>query len=175
MIIERNDDRIIIRYIDDNFNSYRCMITDTDIFVVNFCKKNLDKMEKIIKNGILEESDNNYILKVEEPVYLEYVLKKEVQEDTVALGYILEKFRKVEEENKFYKEKIILFEKQLNKLIEKTDKNTEIINKIETTYESSVVPAIKQEALKIDRLAKYMLNFKQVIKDLKDEILELKK
>ena len=51
MLIDRNEERILIKISDENFNIYKCIITDDDLFVVNFCKRNLEKMEKILKNG----------------------------------------------------------------------------------------------------------------------------
>ncbi len=106
MNIERNDERILIKYIDSNFNTYKCIITTDDVFVANFCKGNLEKIEKILKKNTIVEMDDYYLFKVEEPIFLEYQLKKEKQEEITNLGLILEKFKILEDENKMLRDKV---------------------------------------------------------------------
>jgi len=97
MNIERNDERILIKYVDVNFNTFKCVITTDDVFVVNFCRRDLGKMEEILKKNTIIEMDDYYLFKVEEPIFLEYQLKKEKQEEITNLGLILEKFKILEE------------------------------------------------------------------------------
>ena len=106
MNIERNDERILIKYVDSNFNTFKCVITTDDVFVVNFCRRDLSLLEDILKNNILVEMDDYYVLRVEKPIFLEYQLKKEKQEEITNLGIILEKFKILEEENKMLRDKV---------------------------------------------------------------------
>jgi len=106
MNIERNDDRILIKYVDSNFNTFKCVITTDDVFVVNFCRRDLSLLEDILKNNTLIEMDDYYVLRVEKPIFLEYQLKKEKQEEITNLGLILDKFKILEEENKMLREKV---------------------------------------------------------------------
>ena len=68
MNINRNDERILVKYVDENFNIYKCVINNSDNFVINFCKRNLEKMEKILKNGEIVEMNGHFLLKVEDPI-----------------------------------------------------------------------------------------------------------
>ncbi len=106
MNIERNDDRILIKYVDSNFNTFKCVITTDDVFVVNFCRRDLGKMEEILKKHTIVEMDDYYLFKVEEPIFLEYQLEKEKQDEITNRGIILEKFKILEEENKKLREKV---------------------------------------------------------------------
>jgi len=106
MNIERNEERILLKYVDASFNTYKCVITDTDVFVVNFCRRDLSLLEDILKNNTLIEMDDYYVLRVEKPIFLEYQLKKEKQEEITNLGLILEKFKILEEENKMLRDKV---------------------------------------------------------------------
>ena len=106
MNIERNEERILLKYVDASFNTYKCIITDTDVFVVNFCRRDLSLLEDILKNNTLIEMDDYYVLRVEKPIFLEYQLKKERQEEITNLGIILEKFKILEEENKMLRDKV---------------------------------------------------------------------
>jgi len=106
MNIERNEERILIKYVDSNFNTFKCVITADDVFVVNFCRRDLGKMEEILKKNTIIEMDDYYLFKVEEPIFLEYQLKKEKQDEITNLGLILEKFKIFEEENKMLREKV---------------------------------------------------------------------
>jgi len=124
MNIERNDDRILIKYVDSNFNTFKCVITTDDVFVVNFCRRDLSLLEDILKNNTLIEMDDYYVLRVEKPIFLEYQLKKEKQEEITNLRLILEKFKILEEENRVMKEN---FEK-FNQIL---DENRKIIVRLE--------------------------------------------
>jgi len=136
MNISRNDERILVKYVDENFNIYKCVINDSDNFVINFCKRNLEKMEKILKNGRIIEMNGHFLLKVEDPIYLEYVLDREkgCGEDNIEM--MIERFRKLEEENIFYKKKINEIEKLLenlpsimnNRIQEKMDSQSEKVS-----------------------------------------------
>lgn len=114
MNIERNENRILLKYVDSKFNCYKCTIPDTDVFLVNFCKNNLQKMERILKNYKIIEMSDHYILKVEDPVDLEYVLKK----DTLpSMENLLSELERLREDNKIFSSKI--------------SEQTEIISKME--------------------------------------------
>ena len=112
MHIDRNEERILIKISDENFNIYKCIITDDDLFVVNFCKRNLEKMEKILKNGSIVNIDNHYILKVEDPIFLEYVLHKEMECNLENFDVLMERFRKFQEDNNYFRRKIYELEKK---------------------------------------------------------------
>lgn len=118
MNIERNDERILIKYVDSNFNTYKCVITTDDVFVVNFCRRDLSLLEDILKNNILVEMDDYYVLRIEKPIFLEYQLKKEKQEEITNLGLILEKFKILEEENKMLRDKVEKLEKHIELSLE---------------------------------------------------------
>jgi len=92
--IDNNQERILIKYIN-NFITYKCVITKNDTFVVNFCKRELDKMEIILRNHVLVEMGDNFMLKVENPVYLEYELIRDKSDET---GY-LQIIQNLEKEN----------------------------------------------------------------------------
>ena len=77
LTIHRTDERILIKYIDDTFNIFSCIIPYHDKFVIDYCNNKLEKLEKLLKNHILEEHDNKIILKVEEPICINYVLNKQ--------------------------------------------------------------------------------------------------
>ena len=94
MNIERNSERILIKYVDSNLTTYKCKITENDVFVLNFCKKNLEKMEKILQNYVLEEMDDHYLLKVDDPVCLQYILKK--QDDIPNISDYIDRIRLLE-------------------------------------------------------------------------------
>lgn len=125
MHIDRNEDRILIKISDENFNIYKCIITDDDLFVVNFCKRNLEKMEKILRNGSIVKVDSDIIFRVEEPIFLEYILKKYEKKYKN-----FEEYKILKEENIFYKKKILELEKSLENVFnilkllnEKSEKN----------------------------------------------------
>lgn len=115
MNIQRDDSRILIKYIDSKFNCYKCTIPNSDVFVVNFCKKNLEKMEKILKNHKIIEMDEHYVLKVEDPVDLEYVLKKDSLPSMENLLVELEKYR---EENRNLSSTLLVKNENLTKIEE---------------------------------------------------------
>jgi len=117
MNIERKDERILIKYADENFYTYKCIIRDDDVFVVNFCKRNLEKMEKILRCGFIVELDGHYILKIEEPVCLEYVLHKEKLWDAENYSTIIDKFHRLEQENAFYKRKVFELEQSVKSIL----------------------------------------------------------
>jgi len=98
--IDLNEDRILIKYVDSNLNTYKCVITKTDIFVLNFCKKDLSRMRDILENNELVEMNDYYLLRVEKPVFLEYELKRELQNEVTNFSVILDRFGKIEEKVK---------------------------------------------------------------------------
>jgi len=93
-----NDDRILIKCVDDHFNIYKCVINQFDPFVSTFCSRNMGKMEKILKNYVIQEMDDHMILKVEDPVELQYILKKEKLPEGEAFAMIIGKLESIEEE-----------------------------------------------------------------------------
>ncbi len=127
MNIERNDERILIKYVDANFNTFKCVIPKDDVFVVNFCKGNLEKMEKILQKYVLQEMFDHYILTVEEPVCLEYKLKKEQQEDEDKMSIVLSKFKDLERENHILRDTIIDLKKEIMDIRQETSNEIEKI------------------------------------------------
>lgn len=95
MNIERNSDRILLRYEDSKGNFYKCTISEFDSFVINFCRRDLSKMEKILANHILIEMSDHFILRIEEPIYLEYTLKRELYDKMDIITNNLHKFEKI--------------------------------------------------------------------------------
>lgn len=93
-----NEDRILIKYVDDHFNIYKCVVNQFDPFVSTFCGRNMGKMEKILKNNVIQEMDDHVILKVDEPVELQYILKKEKLPEGETFGMILGKIESIQEE-----------------------------------------------------------------------------
>jgi len=117
MNIERNDERILIKYVDSNFNTFKCVITTDDVFVVNFCRRDLGKMEKLLLGGTINEMDEYYLLKLDEPVFLEYKLKK----DENSIVEIVDKLNL----------KISVLEEDKNNLIKINEELTQKLSKIE--------------------------------------------
>ena len=106
LTIHRTDERILIKYIDDTFNIFSCIIPYHDKFVIDYCNNKLEKLEKLLKNHILEEHDNKIILKVEEPICINYTLNKQTNTTGEQSGLILSKLKQLEKENKILKEKL---------------------------------------------------------------------
>ena len=106
LTIHRTDERILIKYIDDTFNIFSCIIPYHDKFVIDYCNSKLEKLEKLLKNHILEEHDNKIILKVEEPICINYTLNKQPTATGEQSGLILSKLKQLEKENKILKEKL---------------------------------------------------------------------
>ena len=107
LTFHRTEERLLIKYIDDTFNIFSCIIPYHDKFVIDYCNNKLEKLEKLLKNHILEEHDNKIILKVEEPICINYVLNKHNTNATgEQSGLILSKVKQLEKENKILKEKL---------------------------------------------------------------------
>ena len=106
LTFHRTDERILIKYIDDTFNIFSCVIPYHDKFVIDYCNSKLEKLEKLLKNYILEEHDNKIILKVEEPICINYTLNKNTNATGEQSGLILSKLKQLEKENKILKEKL---------------------------------------------------------------------
>jgi len=106
LTFHRTDERLLIKYIDDTFNIFSCVIPYHDKFVIDYCNSKLEKLEKLLNNYILEEHDNKIILKVEEPICINYVLNKQTNTAGEQSGLILAKLKQLEKENKILKEKL---------------------------------------------------------------------
>ena len=106
LTFHRTDERILIKYIDDTFNIFSCIIPYHDKFVIDYCNSKLQKLEKLLKNYVLEEHDNKIILKVEEPICINYILNKQTNATGEQSGLILSKLKQLEKENKILKEKL---------------------------------------------------------------------
>lgn len=133
MNIERNKECILIKYVNENLKTFKCVITIDDVFVVNFCKKNLERMEKILHNYILEKVDDYYILRVEDPICLEYQLKMEKQNGVSNMELIFEKIQKLEEDNKKLSDRIQRLDKITNELLFENRILREYVPVIDTT------------------------------------------
>ena len=92
-----NEDSILIKCVDTHFNIYKCLINQYDPFVATFCGKKLDKLHKILLNHVIQEMDDHVILKVSEPVELQYILKKEKFNESESFSLILGKIESMEE------------------------------------------------------------------------------
>jgi len=169
MNIERNEERILIRYVDTTFKIYKCVITAEDNFVVNFCRRNLQKMEKILQNYILEKIDDYYLFRIEDPVCLQYHLQMEKQEEKIIMGFILEKIQKLEEENKKLNNKIQRFDKITNELLLENRILREYVPVINKTIFS--IQKEINDANKLKEDEKEMI--RKLFKGIRDEIVSL--
>jgi hypothetical protein len=106
LTIHRTEERLLIKYIDDTFNIFSCIIPYHDKFVVDYCNSKLEKLEKLLQYHDLEEHDNKIILKVEEPICINYTLNKHNNATGEQSGLILSKVKQLEKENKILKEKL---------------------------------------------------------------------
>jgi hypothetical protein len=106
LTFHRTDERLLIKYIDDTFNIFSCVIPYHDKFVIDYCNSKLEKLEKLLQNYDLEEHDNKIILKVEEPICINYTLNKQTNIAGEQSGLILSKLKQLEKENKILKEKL---------------------------------------------------------------------
>jgi hypothetical protein len=106
LTFHRTEERLLIKYIDDTFNIFTCIIPYHDKFVIDYCNSKLEKLEKLLQNYILEEHDNKIILKVEEPICINYTLNKHNNATGEQTGLILSKVKQLEKENKILKEKL---------------------------------------------------------------------
>ena len=106
LTFHRTQERLLIKYIDDTFNIFTCIIPYHDKFVIDYCNSKLEKLEKLLQNYDLEEHDNKIILKVEEPICISYTLNKQTNATGEQTGLILSKLKQLEKENKILKEKV---------------------------------------------------------------------
>lgn len=106
LTFHRTEERLLIKYIDDTFNIFTCIIPYHDKFVIDYCNSKLEKLEKLLQNYDLEEHDNKIILKVEEPICISYTLNKQTNATGEQNGLILSKLKQLEKENKILKEKL---------------------------------------------------------------------
>ena len=106
LTFHRTHERLLIKYIDDTFNIFTCIIPYHDKFVIDYCNSKLEKLEKLLQNYDLEEHDNKIILKVEEPICISYTLNKQTNTTGEQTGLILSKLKQLEKENKILKEKL---------------------------------------------------------------------
>jgi hypothetical protein len=106
LTFHRTQERLLIKYIDDTFNIFTCIIPYHDKFVIDYCNSKLEKLEKLLQNYDLEEHDNKIILKVDEPICISYTLNKQTNTTGEQTGLILSKLKQLEKENKILKEKL---------------------------------------------------------------------
>ncbi len=175
MNLERNEERILVKYIDSNYITYKCVISESDVFVVNFCKKNLEKMERILLQGNVVEMDNHYLLKVDEPVCLEYILEKEQQDDN-KICYIVEKIKSIEKENIFFKKNISDIEKKINNIIETCEIIPSFINNslIDMKILKNSRKYYEIENIRLEKKLEIIESQIQSISELRNENSELK-
>ena len=62
LTFHRTEERLLIKYIDDAFNIFTCIIPYHDKFVVDYCNSKLEKLEKLLKNHIIKKHDNKIII-----------------------------------------------------------------------------------------------------------------
>lgn len=116
-----NDDSILIKCVDSHFNIYKYLINQYDPFVATFCGKKLDKLNKILQNHIIQEMDDHVILKVSEPVELQYILKKEKFNESESFSMILGKIESMEERICELEEQTESLESSTSELIEQLE------------------------------------------------------
>ncbi len=121
MYILKKLDKITLKYVDSQMNIYKYDIIKDDCFLVNFCRNDFTKMEKLLKNYKIIENGDSYIFRVEEPIFLEYTLRKD---ETI----IKEMFQS-------FKDKVFLFEIENEKLRENVKKLEEKLEYYEKKLE----------------------------------------
>lgn len=102
--IEIENSHILIKHIGKDFHLYKCIIGANDVFVLNFCNRDLTKMLKLIQDYKVVELDTYCKFIVEEPVFLEYKLEKS---ETIQLTEIQKKLEKENIELKNIKETLL--------------------------------------------------------------------
>lgn len=113
LTIHRNDERILIKYVDSSFNVFKHIINHYDKFVIDYFGGKLEKLEKILQNYILEEMDNCVIFKIEEPLFIKYTLVKENTTRGESFGLVLSKINQLEKEISQLKIRTDCLEEQL--------------------------------------------------------------
>lgn len=105
-IVERFEEKIVIRHFTRRFENFTFTIGLDDDFLNKFCKKDMKKMENILKNGNVLIREGQFIFTVEDPVHLEYILQKDPDEDFRTMQRIIENINIFEEENKILKDRL---------------------------------------------------------------------
>ena len=135
-----NDDSILIKCVDSHFNIYKCLINQYDPFVATFCGKKLDKLNKILQNHVIQEMDDHVILKVSEPVELQYILKKEKFNESESFSMILGKIESMEERIRELEEQTESLELSTSDLIEQLEEGVVL-----SGYAGGIIPKDKTE------------------------------
>lgn len=130
-----NDDSILIKCVDTHFNIYKCLINQYDPFVATFCGKKLDKLHKILLNHVIQEMDDHVILKVSEPVELQYILKKEKFNESESFSLILGKIESMEERIRELEEQTESLELSTSDLIEQLEQGVVL-----SGYAGGIIP-----------------------------------
>ncbi len=130
-----NSDYILIKCIDSHFNIYKCVINQYDPFVATFCGNKLDKLNNILQNHVIQEMDDHVILKVSEPVELQYILKKEKFNESNSFSMILGKIESMEERIRELKKQTESLESSTSDLIEQLEEGVVL-----TGYAGGIIP-----------------------------------
>ena len=130
-----NDDSILIKCIDSHFNIYKCLINQYDPFVATFCGKKLVKLHAILQNHVIQEMDDHVILKVSEPVELQYILKKEKYNESESFSMILGKIESMEERIHELEEQTESLELSTSDLIEQLEEGVVL-----SGYAGGIIP-----------------------------------
>lgn len=130
-----NDDSILIKCVDTHFNIYKCLINQYDPFVATFCGKKLEKLHKILLNHVIQEMDDHVILKVSEPVELQYILKKEKFNESESFSLILGKIESMEERIRELEEQTESLELSTSDLIEQLEEGVVL-----SGYAGGIIP-----------------------------------
>ena len=130
-----NDNSILIKCVDTHFNIYKCLINQYDPFVATFCGKKLDKLHKILLNHVIQEMDDHVILKVSEPVELQYILKKEKFNESESFSLILGKIESMEERICELEEQTESLESSTSDLIEQLEEGVVL-----SGYAGGIIP-----------------------------------
>ncbi len=130
-----NEESILIKCVDSHFNIYKCLINQYDPFVATFCGKKLDKLNKILQNHVIQEMDDHVILKVSEPVELQYILKKEKFNESESFSMILGKIESMEERIRELEEQTESLELSTSDLIEQLEEGVVL-----SGYAGGIIP-----------------------------------
>lgn len=115
--LTRSELGILISYINHSFEIFTFLITKDDSFLISQCNRDFEKMEAILRDGVVNENGTWCIFRIERPIVWNFILnKKKIEDKGKELEFtrmILEKMRKIEQENEYLKEKLEIMEKTI--------------------------------------------------------------
>jgi transposase-like protein len=111
--INVSENRLLIKAVDKFYNVYMHVVPNNDVFVVNFCNRNLNILEELLKNYEVEENDGFVVVKIEKPIYLSYKLVKQETNSGDISNMIIGKLQEMQLQINSQNERIKGLEEQL--------------------------------------------------------------